>query len=390
VGDAWKSEGESEARAAVFIAAVFAAGFATGVLCGLRTGLKALMVTIRDVAKESGFSSTTVSIVLNNAPLARYIPTVTKKRIERAAEKLGYRPNQFARSLRSKRSHTVGVMVFDMTDPFCTLVLRGIENTLYQSSYLPILTDVHNERARFERYLELLLDRRIEGLIVVANWLFLDINLLGDLEKSSIPTTMIGCELKTDSISSVIVDNEIGGYLALEHLHSMGHRKIAIIRGPKTLADSSPRWRGIRNCAKDCGLELDQRLIVDLPESRDFTSSFEAGQRLTDELIKQKNSFTALLAFDDMTAFGAIRALSKAGLRVPEHCSVIGFDDVAPSALYTPSLTTVRQPLESMGASAVGIVVEGINGVLEKREVAADHRKVAPELVVRESTRSLL
>ena len=94
------------------------------------------MVTIRDVAKESGFSSTTVSIVLNNAPLARYIPATTKKRIERAAKKLGYRPNLFARSLRSKRSHTVGVMVFDMTDPFCTLVLRGIENTLYQSSYL--------------------------------------------------------------------------------------------------------------------------------------------------------------------------------------------------------------------------------------------------------------
>ncbi len=160
------------------------------------------MVTIRDVAKESGFSSTTVSIVLNNAPLARYIPAVTKKRIERAAQKLGYRPNQFARSLRSKRSHTVGVMVFDMTDPYCTLVLRGIENTLYQSSYLPILTDVHNERSRFERYLEMLLDRRIEALIVLANWLFLDINLLGDLEKSSIPTAMIGCELKTDSISS--------------------------------------------------------------------------------------------------------------------------------------------------------------------------------------------
>src|SRR5207245_9262795 len=121
---------------------------------------KGSMVTIRDVAKESGFSSTTVSIVLNNAPLARYIPAVTKKRIERAAQKLGYRPNQFARSLRSKRSHTVGVMVFDMTDPYCTLVLRGIENTLYQSSYLPILTDVHNERSRLERYVDMLLDRR--------------------------------------------------------------------------------------------------------------------------------------------------------------------------------------------------------------------------------------
>jgi LacI family transcriptional regulator len=347
------------------------------------------MVTIRDVAKESGFSSTTVSIVLNNAPLARYIPPATKKRIERAAQKLGYRPNQFARSLRSKRSHTVGVMVFDMTDPFCTMILRGIENTLYQASYLPILTDVHNERSRFERYLEMLLDRRIEALIVIANWVVLDINLLGDLEKSSIPTAMIGCEMNTDSISSVIVDNEVGGQIALEHLHSLGHRKIAFIRGPKVITDSSPRWRGIRNCAKEWELELDPRLVLDMPESRDPISSFESGYKLTEDLIRQKRPFTALVAFDDMSAFGAIRALNKAGIRVPEQCSVIGFDDVATSAIYTPSLTTVRQPMEAMGTSAVGIVLDGINAVLEKREIAATHRKVAPELVVRESTRSV-
>lgn len=348
------------------------------------------MVTIRDVAKESGFSSTTVSIVLNSAPLSRYIPAKTKKRIERAAHKLGYRPNQFARSLRSKRSHTVGVMVFDMTDPYCTLILRGIENTLYQASYLPMLTDVHNERERFERYLEMLLDRRIEGLIVVANWLFLDINLIGDLEKSSIPTAMIGCELKTDSVSSVIVDNEVGGYLALEHLHSLGHRKIAVIRGPKPLTDSAPRWHGIRSCAKAYGIELDPRLVANIPESRNPISSFEAGFKLTEDLLRTKRPFTALLAFDDMSAFGAIRALTKAGLRVPENCSVIGFDDVAPSALYTPSLTTVRQPMEAMGASAVGIIVDGINRVLEKRDpAAASHRKVAPEMVVRESTRAV-
>jgi LacI family transcriptional regulator len=347
------------------------------------------MVTIRDVAKASGFSSTTVSIVLNDAPLARYIPPVTKKKIERAAEKLGYRPNQFARSLRSKRSHTVGVMVFDMTDPYCTLVLRGIENSLYQASYLPILTDVHNERVRFERYLEMLLDRRIEGLVVLANWLFLDINLLADLEKSSIPTALIGCELRGDAMSSVIVDNEVGGYVALEHLHSLGHREIAFIRGPKTLADSSPRWLGIRNCAKKYRLEIDSELVVDLPESRDPLSSFEAGQKLTQELIHNKRQFTALLAFDDMTAFGAIRALGKAGRQVPDDCSVIGFDDVALSSLCTPPLTTVRQPMQTMGANAVKIVLEGIKSVLEKRPVAAEHRKVAPELVVRESTHKL-
>jgi len=347
------------------------------------------MVTIRDVAKESGFSSTTVSIVLNNAPLARYIPADTKKKILRATKRLGYRPNQFARSLRSKRSHTVGVMVFDMTDPFCTMILRGIENTLYQASYLPILTDVHNERSRFERYLEMLLDRRIEGLIVLANWVVLDINLLADLEKSSIPTAMIGCELEGDSISSVIVDNAVGGHIALEHLYSLGHRKIAFIRGPKALTDSSPRWRGIRSCARQCGLEIDQRLIMELPESRDPISSFESGYKLTEDLLRQKRPFTALLAFDDMSAFGAIRALNRAGIRVPEQCSVIGFDDVATSAIYTPSLTTVRQPMETMGASAVGVVLDGINAVLEKRELLPSHRKVAPELVIRESTRAL-
>src|SRR5229473_3639105 len=177
--------------------------------------VKTSVITIRDVAKESGFSLTTVSIVLNDAPLARYIPPATKKRIEKAAKKLGYRPNLFARSLRSKRSHTVGVMVFDMTDPYCTLILRGIENCLYQSSYLPILTDAHNQRGRFERYLEMLLDRRVEGLIVVANWLSVDINLLADIEKRNVPAAIIGRELQTESVSSVLVDNEAGAHLGL-------------------------------------------------------------------------------------------------------------------------------------------------------------------------------
>lgn len=348
------------------------------------------MVTIRDVAKESGFSSATVSIVLNDAPLARYIPGSTKKRIERAAQKLGYRPNLFARSLRGKRSHTVGVMVFDMTDPYCTLVLRGIENTLYQSSYLPILTDAHNERSRFERYLEMLLDRRIEALIVLANWLFVNIDVLADLERSSIPTVMIGRELQNPSVSSVIVDNELGAQTAIEHLYSLGHHKIAFIRGPKALADSAPRWKGVRGFAKAEGLELDPRLILDLPESSDPVSSFKAGYQLTEKLLKQKVPFTALMAFDDMTAFGAIRALADSGLQVPNDCSVVGFDDVAASGLYTPALTTVRQPMEAMGAMAVGLALDGINAVVEKREVKAIHRQMAPELVIRESTRKLL
>jgi len=346
-------------------------------------------VTIRDVAGRSGFSSATVSIVLNNAPLARYIPDTTKGRIQRAASHLGYRPNLFARSLRGRRSHTVGVMVFDMTDPWCTLVLRGIENTLYQSSFLPILTDVHNERSRFERYLEMLLDRRIEALVVVANWLFVDIDVLADLEKNNIPTAIVGHELKNDNISSVIVDNNLGARAALEHLYSLGHRKVAFIRGPRRLSDTEPRWRGVRTAAHEHDLELDPRLTVDLPESGDPLSSFEQGYKLTEELLHRRRPFTALMAFDDMTAFGAIRALANAGIRVPEHCSVIGFDDVFPAAIYSPALTTVRQPLEVMGTAAASIVLEAINATQEKKRLRTIHRRIVPELVVRNSTRSL-
>ena len=297
---------------------------------------------MRDVAETSGFSPATVSIVLNNAPLARYIAPATKKRIEETAKKLGYRPKAMARFLRSNRSHSLGVMLFDITDPFCTPILRGIENTLYQSSYVLLLADAHNQRARFERYLEMLLEHHVEALIVVANWLFVDIHLLADLSKRNICAATIGWELPGDAVSSVMVDNEAGGRLAVEHLHQLGHRKIAFILGPKMLIDSAPRWRGIQKFAHAAGMEIDPALVVQLPDSLDPNSGFEGGLRFTEELLQKKKRFTALVAFDDLTAFGSIRALTKAGLKVPEQCSVIGFDDVPISALAAPALTTVR------------------------------------------------
>src|ERR1700732_3251973 len=352
-----------------------------------RQSAKNQTITMRDVAKSSGFSPATVSIVLNNAPLARYIAPATKKRIEEVAKKLGYRPNAMARFLRSKRSHSVGVMFFDITDPFCTPILRGIENSLYQASYLLLFTDAHNQRKRFERYLEMLLERHIEALIVVANWLFVDIDLLAHLGKRNIPATIIGLELKASNVSSVMVDNEARARLALEHLYLLGHRKIAFIRGPNRLIDSVPRWKGIQKFAHSAGLGIDPDLVVELPDFFDPSSGFEGGYRLTEELLKRRKRFTALVAFDDLTAFGAIRALTKAGTRVPEQCSVVGFDDISPSALSSPSLTTVRQPLEAMGTLSASIVMEEINARLERRRVRAVHHKAPPELVARDSPR---
>jgi len=352
-----------------------------------RSRAKSFTVTMRDVAQKCGVSPATVSIVLNNAPLSQYVAAATKERIERTAKTLGYRPNAMARFLRSKRSHSVGVMFFDITDPFCTPIFRGIENSLYQASYLPIFADAHNQLNRFERYLEMLLERHIEALIVVANWLFVDIDLLADLRKQNIPTTTIGVELQSSSIGSVMVDNEAGAYLALEHLYLLGHRKIAFIRGPKRLIDSVPRWKGIQKFAHSVGLEIEQRLVLDLPDFFNPNSGFEGGYRLTEEFLHNRQRFTAVMAFDDLTAFGAIRALTKAGIKVPEQCSVVGFDDILPSSLSMPALTTVRQPLESMGTISVNLTMEQINAALEKRKVPAVHYRAAPELAARDSTR---
>jgi len=343
-------------------------------------------VTMRDVARESGFSPTTVSITLNDAPLARYLPAETKSRIRQAAKKLGYRPNPFARSLVSRRSELVGVMVFDVTDPYCTPILRGIEKTLYESSYVPIFTDSHNDPARFERYLEMMLDRRVEGLIIVANWLFLDIDILADLRKREIPTTLISRDMGSSFISSVAVDNEAGARMGLQHLLDLGHREIVVIRGPALLTDTEPRWKGIQSAAAAAGLTLDPALVVDLPDSADPRSSFDGGCALVERLLGEGRRFTAVMAFDDMSALGVMRVLAGKGIRVPEDCSVIGFDDIGPASLCTPALTTVRQPMELMGATAAEIVIADVAAVRESLGYQAVVQKMAPELVVRQST----
>ena len=205
--------------------------------------------TIVDVARASGFSASTVSIVLNEAPLSRYVATGTKERIRAVAGDLGYRPDASARSLRSRRSHTIGIMVSDISDPFCTLILQGIEKALQPTTYLPVIMIAHNRRETFERHIEMMLERRVEGLVLVANWLFGEFDLLADIEKNQIPTFGVGRDLTASGIRSLQVDNEAGGYAAVKHLFDLGHREIVVLRGPSELSDSDRRWQGIQRFA---------------------------------------------------------------------------------------------------------------------------------------------
>lgn len=340
-------------------------------------------ITLQDVAQKSGFSPSTVSIVLSEAPLSRYVAARTKEHIRKTAAALGYKPDVFARSLRSRRSNTIGVLVFDISDPFCVLILRGIEKALGGTRWMPILMDAHNERVRFRGYLDLLMERRVEGLIIVANWLFDEGGLLEKVRSEGVPAVVVGRDVSAQSFGSVIVDNEEGGYQAVRHLYELGHREIAIIRGPEKLSDSARRWEGVKRFARESGWRIDPRRVRQVPGALDPLSGFEGGRQLAADLVASRVKFTALMAFDDLTALGAIRALSEAGRAIPGDCSLMGFDDVPLAALSTPGITTIRQPMEQMGAVATRRVLDALR---EGKELEPVLELLPPELVVRAST----
>lgn len=326
-------------------------------------------VTLHDVAHACGYSVSTVSIVLSEAPLSQNVAASTRTRIRETAQRLGYHPDAHARSLRSRRSGTIGVLAYDLSDPFCIPIVQGIQQGLQPADYLPLLMDAQTQRKLFDNYLKMILERRAEGVIVIASWVFEETNLFADIEKNHVPIVILGRDLTGRKIHSLLIDNQTGGELALQHLIDLGHRHIAIIRGPEELFDSEPRWAGICSAAKAAGLLLDPELIFQLPGLVNPTSGFEGGRALARQMLDTRRPFTAVLAFDDLTALGVIRGLTEAGLRIPKDCSVIGFDDVLPASVATPGITTIHQPLVQMGLTAAQWTLEAINARTDKVEL---------------------
>lgn len=343
-------------------------------------------MTLLDVARACGFSVSTVSIVLSGAPLSQNVSASTREQIRAMARQLGYHPDAYARSLRRRRSQTIGVLAFDISDPFCTPIVRGIQAGLQPAGYVPLLMDAQTKRKLFDSYLQMILERRAEGVIVIASWIFEEANLLADIEKNHVPIVIVGRDLTSRRISSLAVDNEAGGALAMRHLCELGHRRIAVIRGPEEMFDSEPRWAGVQRTAAEAGIRLDPRLTFQLPSLVDPTSGFEGGVRFAEQMLASGVAFTAVLAFDDLTALGVVRGLTCAGLRIPEDCSVIGFDEVLPALVATPGITTIRQPMKEMGLLAAEWVLEALKARERGTEQPARLYKAPPELVVRMST----
>jgi LacI family transcriptional regulator len=331
---------------------------------------KPQVVTLKAVAQHLGLTPGTVSAVLNDSPSARSIPQETKNRIRAAAKELNYRPNFFARTLRNKRTYTIGVIAEEIGDSYSSPIISGIEQYLRKRDYF-FLTVVHrHDPALLSRYSKLLSERGVEGLITVDTTVH---------ETPMLPTVAVAGHKKLKGVTNIVLDHERAAVLALNHLKDLQHERVAFMKGNPISSDAKDRWDAICHVAEQIGFQIDPDLTVQI-DADDPTPML--GYPFAKQLLSRQKPFTAIFAYNDISAIGAIRALQEKGIRVPQDVSVLGFDDIPGAAFYSPSLTTVRQPLNRMGEVAAQTLLDRIEG---KREYPSEI-PIEPELVVREST----
>jgi DNA-binding LacI/PurR family transcriptional regulator len=315
-------------------------------------------------------SPATISLVLNNAPGVRSIPQETRDRVVAAAKKFDYRPSFYARSLRRRQSFSIGVLVPELSDGYSVLIVDGIEEVLIEEGYF-YLTASHRRKADLvEEYPRLLMDRSVEGFIAIDTALQHSLPL---------PVVAVAGHKKIEGVTNIVLDHRRAAELALRHLYQLGHRHIAFMRGQTFSSDADDRWKSFMAVARELGLEVRPELVIQLELN---LSSPQLGYPVAQQLLAQKRPFTALVSFNDIAAIGAIRGFRDLNLRVPEDVSIVGFDDIQGAAFHNPSLTTIRQPLHSMGTTSARILLERLRG----KKDYPDHLAIVPELIIREST----
>ena len=328
--------------------------------------------SLKKLAEHLGLTPATVSVVLNEVP-GRAIRQATRDRVKAAAKKLNYQPNLVARSLRNRRTLSIGILVPDLSEGYHNQLVGGIGDHLTEAGYF-YFTALHRRRKHLvEEYSRMLLSRGTEALIAIDT----------PLEHPfPVPVVAVGGHRSIAGITNLILDHRFAAELVLMHLHGLGHRRIAFVRGQSFSEDASERWRCIVQVAREVGIAVRPELTVQL--DRDVSSP-ELGYPVIQHLLSNREHFTAVVAFNDMSAIGAIRALQDSGMQVPADVSVIGFDDINAAAFNHPRLTTIRQPLANMGRMAAQCVLNRIHGKEKFRRQII----VEPELVMRESTRAI-
>lgn len=336
-----------------------------------RNDTKQSAVTLKTVAEHVGLTPGTVSAVLNDSPASRSFPKRTKNRILAAVRELNYRPNFFARSLRVRRTYTIGVITEEIGNPYGGIVISGIEQYLRQRNFF-FLTVAHRHDPKLLRtYAHLLLERGVEGFIT------LDTSIS---EPPPLPTIAVAGHRQVKEVTNLILDHQSAARMALTHLIELGHKDIALMKGPTSSSDSEDRWQAILEASQQLGIHTDPSLMARLKGDK---VTPDLGYVFAKKLLSANHPPpTALFAYNDTSALGAIRAINEAGLNVPRDISVVGFDDIESAAYSNPALTTVRQPLQKMGEIAARTLLNRI----ENREPYVAEITVEPEFVVRAST----
>ncbi len=333
------------------------------------------MANIRDVAEKAGVSVSTVSHVINET---RFVSEETRGRVVSTMEALNYQPNRLARSLRrkDKRTNTLGLLIPDSMNPFFAEVLRGVEDASFEANYNVFLCNSDNSPEKELNYLEVLIGKQIDGIILVSTDTMDSLELL---DRRNITTVVVDRQIGKNNHDSVMVENEVGGQIATNYLLDHGHQRIGCITGPSALTPSAKRVQGYRKALEDEKLPVDEALIV----QGDFRP--QSGYSRMKELLDIPSPPTAVFACNDMMAFGAMRAINEQNLNVPGDISVIGFDDILLSSYTAPPLTTVVQPSYEMGMIAAEILINR----LENADSPPKHEILSLSLVERESCQAL-
>ncbi len=331
-------------------------------------------VTLRDVAAAAGVHPATASRALN--PETRLLVREdTAHRVLAAAQSLGYHPNPVARSLRTRRSHTVGVVIPDLTNPLFPPIVRGLEDRLATAGYVALLGNTDGEGERERLVYDQMRARHVDGIVLATAQL--DDPLLAEASRSGLPVVLMNRTAANHSLPSVSVDNERGLRMAVSHLIGQGHTRIAHIAGPQEVSTGLHRYRGFLAAMVAHGLAADPELIT-------FATAFsiEEGKRCMQALLAAGRTCTAVAAGNDMLAVGCFAALDEAGLSCPADVSVVGFNDMPFIDRLRPPLTTIRFPHYQVGTEAAQLLLERISG----HDGPVKVLYLAPELVVRGST----
>jgi LacI family transcriptional regulator len=328
-------------------------------------------INLRKLSELLRLSQTTISLVLNDSPAAKSIPGHTRERVFEAARKFQYRPNYFARSLRRSRSMSIGVMAPDLSEGYFTLVMQGVEEYLLRAHYFYFAASHYWKPELMEQYPRMLMERAVDG--------FLLLNTPAEV-LSPLPIVAISAHNNAPGVTNIVLDHKKAAEIALAHLHQLGHRRIAFMKGPEIIPDTEYRWRGILQMARRLQIEVRPGLCLQLEAD---SWSPQVGYEPMKALLDRTRDFTAIFCFNDISAIGVVRAIHDAGLRVPEDISVVGFDDIISAAYQKPSLTTVRQPLREMGSEGAQVLLDLIEN---PQKESPEEIVMQPELIVREST----